>query len=126
MLAWLGDMVKAIHGMKLATEGITLGMIEDGPTTSRSVFDWVPATSAMNDIEGLTGITWNVDYYKVLNFFPAGYFTAPFNITATSHNYSNLKPRTEFRQISQRPSVPPWTTRDNRANGGSNTKARRK
>jgi len=86
-----GDMVKAIHGMKLATEGITLGMIEDGPTTSRSVFDWVPATSAMNDIEGLTGITWNVDYYKVLNFFPAGYFTAPFNITATSHNYSNLK-----------------------------------
>jgi len=85
-----GDMVRAIHSMKLATEGITLGMIEDGPTTSRSVFDWVSVSSAMDDIEKLTGITWNVDYYKVLNFFPAGYFTAPFNITTTSHNYSNL------------------------------------
>jgi hypothetical protein len=64
--------------------------MEEGPTTSRSVFDWVPATQAMNDIETLTGITWNVDYYKVLNYFPPGAFTAPFSLTATSHNYKNL------------------------------------
>ena len=36
-----GQMVREIHGMKLATEGIPLGDIEDGPTTSRSVFDWI-------------------------------------------------------------------------------------
>ena len=85
-----GEMVKKIHGMKLVSEGITLGKVEEGPATSRSVFDWVPVSSALDDIEKLTGITWNVDYYKVLDYFPPGAKKAPFSLTETSNNYSDL------------------------------------
>ena len=85
-----GDMVRDIHALKLANEGITLGLVDDGSLTSRSVFDWVPITQAMNEIEQNTGIAWNVDYYKVLNYFPPGYFEAPFTLTDNSHNYKNL------------------------------------
>lgn len=96
-----GDIVRAIHGLKLEAEGITLGLVDDGPVSSRSVFDWLPASQAMNDIEQITGIIWNVSYHKVLDFYHAGAHVAPFDLNSESR-YSNLnleRNRDKYRNV---------------------------
>ena len=96
-----GDIVRDIHAEKLAAEGITLGVVEDGPVGSRSVFDWVPASEAFNELEKVTGISWNVDYDKVLDYTFPGAHAAPFNLDSTSvyHNLNLERARDNYRNV---------------------------
>ena len=86
-----GNMVIAIWEQKLQYEGVTLGFIEPGPVTSRSVFDYKKVSQALNEISEKTGIRWNIDYFKRLDYFSPGHFSSPFELTETSANYKDLR-----------------------------------
>ena len=86
-----GNMIRAIWEQKLQDEGVTLGFIEPGPVTSRSVFDYKKVSLAFNEISEKTGIRWNIDYFKRLDYFSPGHFAAPFGLTETSANYKDLR-----------------------------------
>lgn len=102
-----GDIIRYIHTEKLDAEGVTVGHIEDGPATARSVFNWRKASVCMDELEAKTGIQWNIDFYKQLHFFSRSTFVAPWDIDANTLCYYGLtvgKDRTRYRNVQvQRP-----------------------
>ena len=78
-----GDIVKDIITKYLASEGITPGIIQDGPTITRAVFNYIYTSQCLEELSELTGLQWLIRPDKSLCFFDrATFIGAP--ITATS------------------------------------------
>lgn len=98
--ALAGDIVRDFISMVFAEEGITEGDIQDGPTISKAVFNYDNGNTGMNYLADATGYNWEIDNLKRLNFFDRRTYTAPFDLTNTSHNYKDLsvkKSRSDYR-----------------------------
>ncbi|MBC2721843.1 hypothetical protein [Desulfosporosinus sp.] len=95
-----GDIVRDFITTVFAEEGITAGNVQDGPVISKAVFNYDSGNIGMNYLADTTGFNWEIDNLKRLNFFDRATFTAPFELTNTSHNYQGLtvkKSRSDYR-----------------------------
>ena len=94
-----GDMVKDIITKYLAAEGITAGVITDGPTITKAVFPYRKASECFDEISELTGYQWIINPDKSLDFFERTTNAAPWDVTATSaiRNVRVRKNRQKYR-----------------------------
>ena len=79
-----GDIVKDIITETLSEEGITIGQIEDGIIIEEALFNFVPATQALDSLAEKCGFTWFIDIDKQLYFRPYEASPAPWNVTPTT------------------------------------------
>lgn len=79
-----GDIVRDIIAKKLAAEGITEGVIQDGPVISKAIFPYIPASQCFDELCELTGYQWLIKPDKTLDFFERSTNIAPWGIIETS------------------------------------------
>lgn len=63
-----GDIVRDIITTHLAGEGLTAGLIQDGPTIEAVTFDYVTAAEAMTDLAERAGFWWRVNPDATVDF----------------------------------------------------------
>ncbi len=89
-----GDIIKDIIdnfvNAEFSGEGITYVNVEDGPTITKAVFNYIPASQALDEIAAITGYYWYIDYSKDLHFQSKLTNNAPFGLTDTSANFRNI------------------------------------
>jgi len=76
-----GDIVKDLITEVLGEENITQGTIQDGPTISKAVFNYIKVSQALDYIKDSTGYIWNIDKDKQLNFFARSTNVSPWELT---------------------------------------------
>ena len=59
----------------LAVEGITAGTIQPGPTITKAVFNYLPASQCFDELAKLTGFQWRINANKTLDLFDRATFT---------------------------------------------------
>jgi hypothetical protein len=94
-----GNIVSAIISAKLSAEGITAGSIEDGPTITKANFNYKKCSEALDYLKDVTGMNWNIDFNKKLNFFGNSTNLAPWilNNTVQHTNFRIKKNRSQYR-----------------------------
>jgi hypothetical protein len=89
-----GDIVKHIINdfinVTLPGEGVTYTNVQDGPTISKAVFNYISATQALDELAEISGFSWWIDYDKDMHFCSRLTNAAPFSLTDTSGNFRNL------------------------------------
>jgi hypothetical protein len=76
-----GDIVKDIITEVLGDEGVTQGTIEDGPTITKAVFNYIECSQALDFLKTTTGgYVWNIDKDKKLNFYARTSNIAPYTL----------------------------------------------
>ncbi|WP_408954727.1 hypothetical protein [Natroniella sp. ANB-PHB2] len=88
-----GLIVKELWEEKLKEEGVELGTIEDGPTITKAVFNYITVEQALDEICDITGYIWYIDYDKKLYFYSRGTNLAPFSLTDDTDNFNTLQRR---------------------------------
>lgn len=90
VLTGLTTIVSGIVSSSLAADGIIYDSRDGDPGISLGdqLFQWITARQAFNQLSTATGWDFNVDYSKVLRFFPnsTGLGNAPFNIADNDGN----------------------------------------
>jgi hypothetical protein len=94
-----GDIVSAIITAALSDEGITAGTIESGDTISKAVFNYIKATDALDYLKNVTGLNWNIDFNKQLNFFSNASNVSPWTLTdlVPHENFKRTRTRDQYR-----------------------------
>jgi hypothetical protein len=86
-----GDIVKHIINdfinVTLPGEGVTYANVQDGPTISKAVFNYIYATQALDELAEISGFSWWIDYDKDMHFCSRLTNAAPFSLTDTSNNF---------------------------------------
>ena len=75
-----GDIVKDLITQKLSQEGVTIGVIEDGPVIVKAVFNYIKCSQALDQLKELTGFIWNIDSDDQLNFYSRQSNLAPYQL----------------------------------------------
>jgi len=65
----------------LAADGVTAGTIEVSMTISKYTFNYLSASQCLDQIKTITGLNWDIDDDKKLNFFSNNTIPAPWNLT---------------------------------------------
>ena len=74
-----GDIVTSYILQVLASEGITAGTIQTGPTIKRGVFNYLKCSEALDYLKQITNFVWTIDNDKALHFYEPGTISpAPF------------------------------------------------
>ena len=76
-----GDIVRDLILDYLAAEGITVGVIEDGPTVIETVFNYIPVSEALDQLATIAGFWWAIDVDKKLYFVNPDYHSLSFGMT---------------------------------------------
>ena len=94
-----GNIVSAIISAKLSAEGITAGSIEDGPVISKANFNYKKCSEALDYLKDVTGMNWNINFNKQLNFFSNSTNLAPWilNDTVQHSDFRIKKNRSQYR-----------------------------
>lgn len=82
--------------------GITTTNVSTGVTISQISFNYIQPSQALRKICDLTGRNWYIDYSKDIHYFPLATNTAPFNITSSNNEYSDLKISKDASQLKNR------------------------
>lgn len=64
-----GTIVQDLITQKLSEEGITAGTIASGVVIKKAVFNYIKVSQALDYLKDLTGLVWNIDKDKKLNFY---------------------------------------------------------
>ncbi|MDM7916447.1 MAG: hypothetical protein QUU85_14480 [Candidatus Eisenbacteria bacterium] len=81
----VGEIVRDIVKRDLSGEGAnTWGVVAAGPVIEKAVFADVTVTQALNQLAELTGNTWRIDPYRVLQFQPREALHAPLPLDGTT------------------------------------------
>ncbi len=83
-----GDIIKDIITEILSFENVTVGTIQDGPTITKAVFNYISCAQALDYIRKTTGYIWNIDKDKKLNFFERSTNVSPFTLDETVQHSS--------------------------------------
>lgn len=86
-----GFIARSLMNQFFTVEGITEGNIQDGPMIEKAVFNYDNGNVAMNYIQDVTGLNWDINGQKQLNLYDRASYTAPFELTDTSLNYHQLQ-----------------------------------
>jgi hypothetical protein len=94
-----GNIVSAIISSKLSEEGITAGSIENGPIISKANFNYKKCSEALDYLKDVTGMNWNINFSKQLNFFSNSTNLAPWilNDNVQHTNFRIKKNRSQYR-----------------------------
>jgi hypothetical protein len=65
----------------LAEEGVTAGDIEAGAELKKVVFDYIKVSTALDLLKDISGLNWNIDEDKKLNFFRQDQYLSAIEIT---------------------------------------------
>lgn len=88
-----GDIVKDILTNYLSIEGITTGVIQDGPTVTEAVFNYISVTRVLERLAEIAGFEFNVDKDKKLQFFHR----------ATNYNSTVITETSDIKNVSVEP-----------------------
>jgi hypothetical protein len=91
----LQAIVLDIVAQDLALEGIATTGVEPGPTIKKAIFNWITVTDAFNQLAELTGMSWWIDSYKVLQFRERSSIAAPTTLTDVAVTNGTLVVRTD-------------------------------
>lgn len=97
---YAGEIVRILIADFFSNEGITEGIIQDGPIIAQAVFNYDNGNIAMNYLAEVTGFNWYIDRDKKLHFFNRSTFSSPFTLTDLSGNYSGMvvqRTRSQYR-----------------------------
>lgn len=84
---------------RLAAEGVTTELVQEGPVIQVAKFNFVPHSRAFDDLAKQTGFAWNINYQKQLEFFDRSTFTAPFGFGVGGlENHRDMEVRTTRAQ----------------------------
>lgn len=86
----------------LASEGFTVGTVDDGPVISKAVFPDVFLSQAFDDLKEQSGLQWICDEYKVLHLTGATCFVAPFGLDASNAIFRKIhvkQSRDQYRNV---------------------------
>ncbi|NPV30488.1 MAG: hypothetical protein HPY58_12740 [Firmicutes bacterium] len=74
-----GSIVADLVSKYLAGEGISCGpdSVQEGPIVVEAVFNYVPATTALDKLAELAGFSWWIDPEKILHFVERATYAAP-------------------------------------------------
>lgn len=86
-----GYIVRDIISQYLGGEGITEGIIEDGPIVSQAQFNYVPATDALNALAEKAGFWWKIGPDRKLYFVNRSTNAAPFTINQSDCIKGSIK-----------------------------------
>jgi hypothetical protein len=64
-----GSVVRDLIANYLTDDGVTPGVIQDGPNISAVVYNYIPVTQCLESLAELAGFEFNIDVDKKLNFF---------------------------------------------------------
>jgi len=94
-----GNIARGIIAEKLAEEGVTEGIIQDGPVVKKAVFNYIKCTEALDYLKTITGYSWNIDKDKKLNFFERSTYKAPFMLSddIKHHNFRQKSTMDKYR-----------------------------
>jgi hypothetical protein len=84
----------------LALDGVTLDDVQDGVPLSIASFNHLRASDCFRDISNTTGMSWNINAYKVFQFFDRATYIAPFNIGDANpihREFNYTKTRGQYR-----------------------------
>ena len=76
-----GYIARDLIAEKLIEEGVTEGVIDDGPTIRKAVFNYIKVSDALNYLRTITGFVWEVDMDRKLNLFNRASRRAPYTLT---------------------------------------------
>lgn len=81
-----GDIASDIITQVLGQEGVTAGTIIDGPIIKKAVFNYIRCSEALDYIKKVTGLNWNIDKDKKLQFFDRTTNLSPFTLDDTKQH----------------------------------------
>lgn len=79
----VGDIVADLVADWLAAEGVTIGAgtVTTGPVITRAVFNYIPASQALDRLAELANCWWRIDHQAVLHLQPRTEYAAPWALT---------------------------------------------
>lgn len=86
-----GFIVSDLISDKLASEGVTVGIIQDGPTVIEAVFNYTTVTTALESLAEKAGYIWYIDYDKKLYFMSRSTLIAPWTATAADMKANSVQ-----------------------------------
>ncbi len=86
----VGDLVRIIIDEFLFEEGIVAGTIEDGPEVVKVIFNYIAASSALDQLAELAAMNWFVDEFKTLNFLSRSTVSASLEVTDADEAFRAL------------------------------------
>lgn len=87
----LGDIVRLLWAGYLEDEGISEGLIEDGPEVVKAVYNYVRLSDAFNELAERTGMVWYIDPFLGLNFHARESAPCPVSFSDSSSPFRSLK-----------------------------------
>lgn len=87
----LYDIVLDIVAQDLVGEGVTTTAVATGPVIEKAVWNYQTVATAFDELAGLAGFGWWIDYNKDLHFSPRDANVAAFSLTDTSANWRHMK-----------------------------------
>ena len=78
-----GDIVTDLIAEVLGEELVTAGTIATGPIIKKAVFNYIKCSAALDYIKNVTGLNWNIDKDKQLQFFDRSTNISPFTLNST-------------------------------------------
>lgn len=97
-----GFIFRDLVAIYLASEGFTVGTVDEGPVVSKAVFPDVTVAQAFDDLKAVSGLHWFCDEYKVLHLADTTCFVAPFGLDSSNAIFRkiNLKQsRDRYRNV---------------------------
>lgn len=82
--------------------GITTTNVIEGVTINSLKFNYVQISQVLKKIAQLTGRNWYIDYDKDIHYFPLTTNPAPFDITSSNNEYTNLQISKDTSQLKNR------------------------
>lgn len=82
--------------------GITTNNVVESFTIDQISFNYIQPSQALRRLADLTGKNWYIDYDKDIHFFPLTTNAAPFNITDSSSNFSDMRIQKDASQLKNR------------------------
>ena len=97
--ATTSDIVYNIISAVLTEEGVTAGTIETGPILTEVHFNYISCSEALNYLKTATGMNWNIDFEKRLNFTSSTLTLAPWtlNDSVQHEKFAVKKTRDQYR-----------------------------
>lgn len=92
-----GWIVKNVILPVLAEEGVSEGIIEDSFELLKVNFNYITCTQALNYLQTCTGLNWNIDKDKKINFISNTSIKAPFDIDS-NFKCKNFKATKKYEQ----------------------------
>jgi hypothetical protein len=76
-----GNIVRDLIQTVLSLEGVTPGIIDDGPMMTAVKFNYITATDALDLLKSQSGLNWRINNDKTLDFISRASDLAPFSLT---------------------------------------------